>query len=87
MHAEKEIKQGNVIKRWIRETFHRVARKASDPTHSETQMTRKSQTWKGLGQDSADYDDLCTQCSSSSANTVALLEERSRIRLFGLCSV
>lgn len=87
MHAEKEMKQGSVIKRWIRETFHRVPRKASDPTQSETQMTRKSQTRKGLGQGSADYGDLCTQCSSSSANKVALLEERSRIRLIGLCSV
>lgn len=34
MHAEKEIKQGNVVKRWIRD-FHRVARKVSDPTQSE----------------------------------------------------
>ena len=58
MHAEKEIKQGNVIKRRIRETFHRVPRKATDPTQSETQMTRKSQTWKGLRQGSADYGDL-----------------------------
>ena len=87
MHAEKEIKQGNVIKRRIRETFHRVPRKTSDPTQSETQMTRKSQTQKDLRQGSADYGDLCTQCSSSSANKVALLEKRSRIRLIGLYSV